>query len=201
MNWAEHGACLSAVDLNPVAVAQTRCRFELFGLPGHILQADAHALPFGDQAFDYSYSWGVLHHTPDLARSVAEFFRVLRGGGGFGIMLYHRESLFYRYLILYLEGLLHAESRFSTPVQLASRYTDGAAQEGNPYTWPVSRREVEDLFSPYSTDLTIKVLGVDLDAVFRLLWPKVGACFPTWIKKSWARRWGWSFWISGTKRS
>src|SRR6478609_4458339 len=32
MNWAQHGAEVTAVDLNPVAIAQTRRRFELFGL-------------------------------------------------------------------------------------------------------------------------------------------------------------------------
>ena len=39
------------------------------------------------------YSFGVLHHTPDIERSVAEVHRVLRPGGTAYVMLYHRWSL------------------------------------------------------------------------------------------------------------
>ncbi len=124
MNWAQHGARVAAVDLNPVSVAQTARRFRHFALPGTILEMDARTLAFTREAFDYVYSWGVLHHSPELERSVHELFRVLRPGGGFGVMLYNRRSIFYLYLILYLQGYLHAESRFLNPLQLASRYTE-----------------------------------------------------------------------------
>ena len=39
------------------------------------------------------YSFGVLHHTPDINRSVSEVHRVLRPGGIAYVMLYHRDSL------------------------------------------------------------------------------------------------------------
>ena len=35
----------------------------------------------------------MLHHTPDIDRSVAEVHRVLRPGGTAYVMLYHRDSL------------------------------------------------------------------------------------------------------------
>ena len=77
MNWARHRAEITAVDLNPVSVAQTRRRFDLFELKGDIRQADTETLPFADDSFDYVYSWGVLHHTPGTAKAVAEIRRVL----------------------------------------------------------------------------------------------------------------------------
>jgi ubiquinone/menaquinone biosynthesis C-methylase UbiE len=39
------------------------------------------------------YSWGVLHHTPNTEKAVAELVRVVKPGGEVKIMLYNRRSL------------------------------------------------------------------------------------------------------------
>jgi ubiquinone/menaquinone biosynthesis C-methylase UbiE len=201
MNWVRHGANMTAVDLNLTSVAQTSRRFALFELPGTVLQADANKLPFPSASFDYLYSWGVLHHSPDLALSLKEAFRVLRPGGEFGIMLYNRRSLMYLYRIRYLEGYLHSESQSLSPLQLASRYTDGWEKEGNPYTWPVTDDELRTLFAPHARDLKIKMLGTELDNILPQMIPLPGAqrWLPKVARKVWARRLGWSIWMSGTK--
>ena len=48
--------------------------------------------------FDYAYSWGVLHHSPNLGQSLAEMMRVTKPGGEFGIMLYNRRSFLHWYM-------------------------------------------------------------------------------------------------------
>ena len=58
---------------------------------------DARQLALPDNSFDYVYSWGVLHHSPDIAQSLKEMTRVLKPGGGFGIMVYNRRSLLHWY--------------------------------------------------------------------------------------------------------
>jgi SAM-dependent methyltransferase len=196
--WAERGARLTAVDLNPDAIAATRERFAQRQLTGEIKQVDARQLPFADGVFDYAYSWGVLHHSPNLGRSVGELMRVLRPGGEFGVMLYNRRSLLYWYQIFYLEGILHAERRFLSSLQLASRYTDGDRQEGNPHTWPVTASEARSIFRPYASRLRVQVLGVDVP-MLGLAMPGVVKLIPKAVWKSWARRWGWSLWISGER--
>ncbi len=195
--WARSGAFVTAVDLTPVAVTQARRRFELYGLTGDIRQADARRLPFADASFDYVYSWGVLHHSPDLPRSIAEAMRVLKPGGGFGVMLYHRRSFLYGYTIRFLEGFLHDENRFLDPLALSSRYTDGAREEGNPHTWPVTKPEVRRLLAPLARDLEFKIFGTDLDGILPFLVPGLGLLLPRWFKKPWARRFGWSLWSHG----
>ncbi|MBF0177548.1 MAG: class I SAM-dependent methyltransferase [Magnetococcales bacterium] len=199
MHWANAGAMVTAVDLNPTAVAQTQRRFELMGLSGDVREADARHLPFPDDHFDYVYSWGVLHHSPDIERSVAEMMRVLRPGGGYGIMLYHRRSILQWYMTDYLEGFLHMERRFLTPLQLASRYGDGSRQEGNPHTWPLTRQELLTLLADHSPDRQVRILGTDLDSILRFLLPGLGLLLPAWAKKVWARRLGWSLWAWGHK--
>lgn len=91
--FAQAGARLMGIDLTERAVEHTRRRFELFGLKSDLRVADAESLPFADESFDWVYSWGVLHHSPDTARAIDEVWRVLRRGGAARIMIYHKHSL------------------------------------------------------------------------------------------------------------
>lgn len=196
MNWAKQGAHVTAVDLNPVAIAQTKRRFDLLGLQGDIIEMDANSIQFPDSTFDYVYSWGVLHHSPDLGRSISELLRVLKPNGEYGIMLYNRASVYYWYLVGYLEGFLHGESKFLNPLELASRYTDGNEQEGNPHTWPVTKQEMKALLQPHSSELNIYAMG-PFEYAFP---PKIASYLPErWIR-AWAKRWAWSLYMKGVKR-
>ena len=199
MKWTLNGAMVTAVDLNPTAVAQTKRRFEIFELEGDIQIEDSNQLSFSNETFDYVYSWGALHHSPSLERSISEMMRVLRSGGGFGIMLYNRESILYWYMTKYIEGFLHYENRFLGPLELASRYGDGHREEGNPYTWPVTEAEIRDILAPYCRSSHVRKLGTELDSIAKLLLPGLGMILPRWAKKVWARRFGWSLWIYGYK--
>lgn len=201
MQWCQNGASLTAVDLSPTSVAMTRKRLELFGYEAQVREMDGRNLAFNDDSFDYCYSWGVLHHSPDLARSLQELVRVLKPGQPFGVMLYHRKSLKHWHRTDYLEGFLHYENRFLGELELASRYGDGSRKEGNPHTWPVTFEEVKAMLAGRAEQMECRVLGTDLDTIFQALLPGIGLFVPRWAKKVWARRWGWSLWITGVKRS
>jgi SAM-dependent methyltransferase len=197
MNWARNGALVTGVDLNPTSVRETKRRLQVFGLEGSVCLMDGTALAFPDASFDYVYSWGVLHHSPELGRSLAELMRVLKPGGGFGIMLYNRRSILHRYGTEYVEGFLHYEHRFLGPLELASRYGDGGREEGNPHTWPVTEDEVQAMLAPYVRDANVRLLGTELDSWLRYIAPGLGIVLPRWAKKPWARRFGWSLWFHG----
>jgi SAM-dependent methyltransferase len=89
VEFARAGARYTGIDLTAPAVDLTRRKLVAYGLPGTTLQADAEQLPFPDDHFDVVYSWGVIHHTPNTDRCVAEIRRVLRPGGMLILMLYH----------------------------------------------------------------------------------------------------------------
>jgi 2-polyprenyl-3-methyl-5-hydroxy-6-metoxy-1,4-benzoquinol methylase len=199
MNWAKNGAQVTAVDLTPTAVHETQRRFSLFGLQGKVLQMDANNLALEAESFDYVYSFGVLHHSPDLQKSLSEMMRVLRPGGGFGLMLYCRDSIRYRYRMRYVEEFLHYEGRFLGPLELASRYTDAEEDEGNMYTWPVTEQEIRRMLGTKVADSAFRRLGGELDGIFKRLVPGLGLVLPVPVKKAWARRYGWSLWAEGHK--
>ena len=198
--WSEQGSRVTAVDLNPTSVAQTTQRFSLYSLDGNVLESDARSLPFSDSSFDYVYSWGVLHHSPDISTSIRELYRVLRPGGEFGVMLYNRNSLLYRLTVLWSEGVVNMENKFLEPLALASRYTDGARQRGNPHTWPVTKKEVRsELFRDFE-DLSIEVLGTDLDYVMDTISPFSRRLLQRFrLMDSLSSTLGWSLWITGRK--
>jgi len=57
------------------------------------LWGDAMDLDFGDDEFDFIYSMGAIHHTPDPQKAIDEIHRVLKIGGQAKIFLYRRYSL------------------------------------------------------------------------------------------------------------
>lgn len=55
-----------------------------------IMQADVFKLPFREQTFDFIYSIGVLHHTPDCEAAFRCLPRLLKPGGKIAIWVYSR---------------------------------------------------------------------------------------------------------------
>lgn len=96
------GFDVTGVDLAPQAVALANANLRRKGVTGRAVAANAESLEFEDASFDAVYSSGVLQHTPDMPRAIAELHRVLKPGGRILIVLYHRHSWFY---------LLHRLSR------------------------------------------------------------------------------------------
>ncbi|WP_018640443.1 class I SAM-dependent methyltransferase [Parafrankia elaeagni] len=92
LRWASAGAQVTGIDLTERAVALTRQRLAAAGLAGDVQVGDAENLPFPDASFDLVWSWGVLHHTPMSTRAMREAARVLRPGGRYALMVYHRRS-------------------------------------------------------------------------------------------------------------
>ncbi|HET7462293.1 MAG TPA: class I SAM-dependent methyltransferase [Longimicrobium sp.] len=84
------GACVTAIDMSERSIERALAGAREMGHEERVrlLHADAEHLPFPDASFDAALSAGVLHHTPDIHRGIAEIHRVLRPGGRLVVMLY-----------------------------------------------------------------------------------------------------------------
>jgi tellurite methyltransferase len=95
--FAEHGFAVEAID-GAAAGLDFACREAAArGLRLSLRQADADALSFADESFDYVLSWNVIFHGTmgDVGRRLAEIWRVLKPGGLFhGTMLSKRDVQF-----------------------------------------------------------------------------------------------------------
>lgn len=141
--FAEAGADLYGIDLTERAIEHTGSRLQAFGLNSTLAVGDAEHLEFPEQTFDLVYSWGVLHHSPDTPKAVAEVHRVLKCGGGARAMIYHKWSMIG--LMLWVRyGLLAGKPWRS----LRSIY---AGHLESPGTKAYSVAEARRLFAAFST--------------------------------------------------
>jgi SAM-dependent methyltransferase len=106
LSFAQAGARMFALDLSREHLRNTRAHLSSHDFTTRPVYGDAERMPFADAQFDLVYSFGVLHHTPDTARSIAEVHRVLKPGGEALITLYHRNSWFYWVQLLGHNGVL-----------------------------------------------------------------------------------------------
>lgn len=93
--FALNGAYYTGVDLTDAALEATRRHFSVMGLTGTFQKENAEHLSFPDGSFDWVFSHGVLHHTPDIRAAIDEVYRVLKPDGRAIVMLYHKHSFNY----------------------------------------------------------------------------------------------------------
>lgn len=91
--FARAGAECHGVDITDKHLSLTNRNFENEGLPLTLHRSDANKLPYPDNHFDCVYSFGVIHHIPDVDTVLDEVFRVLRPGGVFQVAVYHLFSI------------------------------------------------------------------------------------------------------------
>ena len=145
---AEKGAQLTAIDLAEKSIDTTKRRLKMKGLNADIIQADCENLPFEKETFDYIWSWGVIHHTPDTQKAANEIKRVLKPNGSLDIMIYNNDSL-YKFLNVYLRyGILKFKFLQGYSKQdLKNMYTDGKEFGGAPLSKYFSKKDLINLFS------------------------------------------------------
>lgn len=92
VRFAKGGAIVTGVDLSASAIELARANFAQQGLTGDLREADAEALPFSDETFDFVYAHGVVQYTANDRALVNECRRVLKTGGTAVFQVYNRVS-------------------------------------------------------------------------------------------------------------
>lgn len=159
INFARAGAELTAVDLSGESLRIARERASVMGVEDRIEFVQANAEELGSAVsggpYDLIYSFGVIHHTPQPERALAEMRSQAAPGGTLKVMVYHRHS--WKVLwILVGEG----HGRFWDADQLIATYSE--AQTGCPVTYSYSRGKGRELVEHNG----FRVEEVSVDHVF-----------------------------------
>ncbi len=149
-----HGAKVISMDLTPERVVSTQRMVSSVddGAGDYLcLNADAENIPLRSNSIDLVYSNGVLHHSPQTDKCIAEVHRVLKPGAISVMMLYCRTSALFFTLWLW-QGLLNG-ARFNRPEEeWLGRITEGKPvnqEEFNPVTRVYSRSQLLALLSDF----------------------------------------------------
>ena len=92
--FAQNGAHYVGIDLSDESLALSKQRFEVFGLEGefhNIDMTDSNALVKLGK-FDLVYSYGVIHHFPNIEQIIDNVHQVLNTNGEFKFMVYAKNS-------------------------------------------------------------------------------------------------------------
>ena len=137
LEFARHGACVTAIDLSPKIIALAKQYFAHNGLDATIEVGDAEQLRFPDESFDLAIAIGVLYYTPNTQKAVDELLRVLKPGGKAICMFFNKYSWYVLLARIARTNLDHEE-------------------EDPPILKLYSSRQVEKLFGEFSiTDIVI----------------------------------------------
>lgn len=128
INFARAGADYVGIDLSEESVKLCKKRFEVFGLPGRIMVANAEELDtvLAGEKFDLIYSFGVIHHAPTPQKIVNCLPALLAPGGEVRVMLYAKDS--------WKNILINAD------------WDQPEAQDNCPQAVTYTKAEAEDLF-------------------------------------------------------
>jgi 2-polyprenyl-3-methyl-5-hydroxy-6-metoxy-1,4-benzoquinol methylase len=173
---AKCGFQVTAIDLTENALQVAKEFAARRGVAIDFRLGNAENLEFDDGEFDAVYSFGVLHHTPGIERSIAEVCRVLRPGGTAYVMLYHRHSLV---------NLAHRLLRI--PYESPRHRKDDC-----PVVYTFSRQGVRKLFDEFSN------VSVHAEYPFTFGFGPLGTRTPLWLRKALGRAIGWHLMITAT---
>lgn len=151
------GAKLTSIDLSATSIEATTARFRHKQLDGDIRKMDAEALEFGDDEFDFVWSWGVIHHSESTARALGEIGRVLKPGGEAGIMVYSLDGM--PAYIAMMRSYAWSFWRGVNLDQLLWRSADGYTARH------YSRDSWQEAVRPYFDVETMMLCGQDADVV------------------------------------
>jgi len=148
--FAANGAIVTDVDLSGGHLQIAQENFRLRGLTGRFVHHDAEALPFDDDTFDVVYSNGVLHHTPNTQRAVAEILRVLKPGGRAIVMFYAESSLQYWRNLVWYYGLRSGDLASRSMSDIMSRTVERTGNDARPLVKVYTKRRLRALFKNFA---------------------------------------------------
>lgn len=142
INFARHGAVVTAVDLSEKSLEMACKRAALYDLTDRIrfFHGSAEQLEkvVSPEPFDLIYSFGVIHHTPHPERVLEQLKKYVRPGSTVKIMVYHRYSWKVFWILM-----TYGKCRFWKLKELVARHSE--AETGCPVTYSYSKAELRDL--------------------------------------------------------
>lgn len=149
INFARHGAQVTAIDLSEKSLELAGSRASVYGMQDRIkfYQGSAEELTrfVPVEPYDLIYSFGVIHHTPNPEQVIQQIRHYIKPGTIVKLMVYHR----YSWKTLSILATL-GKFQFWRLEELVARYSE--AQTGCPVTYTYTKDQVKQLLSGYKIE-------------------------------------------------
>lgn len=113
--FVRHGAEYVGIDISKESIALCLQRFKVLDLHGRFLNIDLlddSIIKTELGEFDLVYSYGVLHHSPNIQSHIKEIHKLVKPGGEFRFMVYAKNS--WKYAMIQ-KGLDQFEAQAECP--------------------------------------------------------------------------------------
>jgi len=151
INFARHGASVTAVDLSEKSLSIARERAKVYGMEDRIQFHQGSAEELNSivpvEPYDLIYSFGVIHHTPHPERVFEHIRRYAHGETTVKIMVYHRRS--WKVLLILVQ---YGHGQFWRLPELVAKHSE--AQTGCPITYTYTRRSGRKLLEDHGFRVT-----------------------------------------------
>ena len=140
------------IDISHKSASLTNKFLHKFGDKSGIgIQGDSRFLPIQSNSIDFVFSSGVIHHSPNIEKSINEIYRVLKPNGEFCVALYHKHS------VVWMKFLLKALLRGNWTKQKLNKYISNQTEvawitdhKKNPHTRLFTKSECLELFKGFN---------------------------------------------------
>jgi ubiquinone/menaquinone biosynthesis C-methylase UbiE len=195
--FAKAGAKITTMDLTTTASRLARRRFQLQNVPASVIQSDGEKLPFSSNSFDQVWSWGVIHHSSDTPAIVREILRILKPGGTFRAMVYHRSSVRYWLIGGIQHGLVRGKLLKMSLAEVNQTFTDGAiARHYTKHELPILLDGFKNIRSKILQEAGSDALP-KISPVLQRIAPQFASSFDQWIND----HFGWFLFFEAQKPS
>lgn len=178
LTFCEGGAEVYGIDITEEHHKLATLNFKVHGKECVLKLCDSANIDFPSNYFDYVYSHGVLHHTPDTVRCISEAYRVLKPGGRMVLSLYYTYSAFHLFSMLLVQGLVRGNLKRLGYRGLMSTLEHGA--DGvtiKPLVKTYSKRQLKCMLADFSS-VEFKIAHYKRDHI-----PVIGRVLPAFLER------------------
>lgn len=161
--FCKHGADYTGIDITPENKILTQQHLAYYNFSPQILCMDVEKLSFKEE-FDYIFSFGVLHHVPNIEQALKNIYHTLKPQGEFQIIVYNKHSVFYILSTVLTEWILKGGFVYRTLAEQRSYIEHTEHNTQRPLVNVYSKKELRNLlekagFSVIKTDIRKLVAG------------------------------------------
>ena len=165
--FCKAGAVYTGIDITPQNPPLARKHLSHYGFDARFEEMDVEQMSFKNE-FDFVFTFGVLHHTPDIKKALSNCYNAVKPGGEIQVIVYNKWSIFYCLTVVIWEWVLRRnflKRSLADQRSLIETFTCDAKPLVNVY----SKREIQKLikqtgFKITKTDIA-KLVAQDLPMI------------------------------------